>query len=85
MKIEIGKRKYIETDSIGYLIKEYTGKQDKKTGKDLYTIIGSYGTLDHAIKGAFKHLVHLSDAEILEQLQKDIEKVKEKLTKIYTM
>lgn len=84
LKVLIEDNLYIEGDHQNIEVRRYTGKQDKKTGNDLYVTHGYYPTVEQAVEKVFKMKLAESQATNLKELSADIKSIKqwlkEKLT-----
>ena len=79
-KGEVKGKLYLESDSMQFIIKEYTGKVSDK-GVELYNTLGFYGSLEGAVKGLIKFRLLNSTAETLEQLVADVRRLKADIEK----
>lgn len=71
MKIDLGNQLFIESDTMQFIIKKYTGKFDKE-GNGTYKVLGYFSS----IKSALKHLVKVK------LLESDVTTVKELIVKM---
>lgn len=74
MKIQIEENLFIESDSLQFLIKEYSGKKDKK-GYAEYNVHGYFVSLAQAVKHLVKMKIKESTAKTLGELLKDIKRI----------
>ena len=76
MKVQIENQLYLESDGMQFIIKEYSGKQDK-AGNDLYKTHGYFSS----VEGATKHLVKMkimdSAAKTLGELLNEVQNIRE--------
>ena len=75
MKVQIEGQLYLESDGMQFIIKEYSGKQDK-AGNDLYKTHGYYSSVEGAIKGLVKKKIMESTAATLLELLGEVEGIK---------
>ncbi|GIN22589.1 hypothetical protein [Siminovitchia fordii] len=76
MKVHIEKNLYLESDGIGFSIREYTGKNFTKDGKEIPKVHGNYSTVKSAINhGLIKMKVMESTATTLKELAEDLERI----------
>jgi hypothetical protein len=76
MNVQIEENLFLESDERNFVIREYTGKQDKK-GNDLFKTHGFYSTVQQALNGLVQMKVKQSTAVTLSELVLDIESIKE--------
>jgi len=74
MKVHIEDNLYLESDSLQFIIKEYTGNVDKQ-GRELYKVHGYFSTTNSAIKHLLKMKVMASTQLTLEKLLIELERV----------
>ena len=77
MKVQIEDNLYIEGDHQNVEVRKYTGKQDSKTGKDLYVTHGYYSTVEQAVEKVFRMKLAESQASNLKELSADIKSIKQ--------
>jgi hypothetical protein len=79
MKVQIENNLYIESDSLQYIIKEYTGKvsTDEKTGKEteLYNTLGYYTNVKSCVKHILNMKIKESTASTLSELLEDVKRI----------
>lgn len=75
MKVCIENNLYIESDGMQFIVKEYTGKQDKNEN-DLYKTHGYYPTVEGALKKVVKMKVMDSTAQTLGELLAEVESIR---------
>lgn len=76
MKVQIEGQLYLESDGMQFIIKEYTGKQDK-AGNGLYKTHGYHSSVEGAIKALIKKKVMESTAATLSELLGEVQGIKE--------
>lgn len=81
MKVNIEGNFYLESDSMNFIVKEYTGKVsvDEKSGKEteLYNTHGYYPTVHSALKAFMVMKIKESTAADLKGLIADIRRIEE--------
>jgi hypothetical protein len=55
MKIQLSEKVFLESDSMQFIIRKYTGHIDEKTQKETYTNLGYFSNF----KSALKHIVKM--------------------------
>lgn len=75
MKVHIENNLYIESDGMQFIVKDYTGKQDKH-GNDLYNTKGYFSTLEQTIQFLIKQKVMQSTATDLKSLLEDVRRLR---------
>jgi hypothetical protein len=76
MKVHIEGNIYIESDSLQFIIKEYTGKKTTG-GADRFIAHGYFATLAQAIKHIVKMKIKESTAQTLSELVQDLKRIEE--------
>jgi hypothetical protein len=74
MKVQIEGNLYLESDERQFILKEYTGKQDKD-GKETFKIHGYYGSIHQALKGYTTMKIKQSTAVTLSELVLDVNRI----------
>ncbi|AMQ66562.1 replication initiation protein [Bacillus phage Shbh1] len=74
LKVKIEDNLYLESDGTQYILKQYSGKQDKK-GNELYKTLGYYGTVPEAVKRIVNLRIMQSTATSLKELSEDIKTI----------
>jgi hypothetical protein len=62
MKIQLSEKVFLESDSMQFIIRKYTGHIDEKTQKETYTNLGYFSSF----KSALKHIIKM---DLLEGLK----------------
>lgn len=81
MKIHIKDSLYVESDSTQFIIKRYSGKQDKN-GNDLFNTLGFFGSLASVVKYLIKMEMMESEATTLKELLVDIERIEREINRL---
>lgn len=81
MKVQIEDNLYIESDERQFVIKEYTGKTDKK-GTPLFKTHGYYTKVEFALKKLLQMKVKESTATNLAELIQDIKRIERYIEQI---
>jgi hypothetical protein len=76
MKVQIENNLFLESDERQFILKEYTGRQDKD-GKDIFKIHGFFGTVQQALKAFTRMKIKQSTAETLSELVLDVNRIEE--------
>ncbi|WP_371318221.1 DUF5405 family protein [Paenibacillus elgii] len=76
IKVKIENNLYIESDSLQFIIKEYTGTKNVK-GADKYITHGYFASLGQAVKHLVKMKVDQSTATTLCELVQDMKRIEE--------
>lgn len=74
MKVQIENNLFLESDGMQFIIKEYTGKEDKQ-GNPTYKVHGYQSSITSALKGFLKMKIMQSTASNLLELQEDIKRI----------
>lgn len=82
MKIKIEDKLFIESDERQFIIKQYTGKFDKETGKELFKTLGFFSKLQQAVKHLVKLEVMKSDSNTLGELLNDLERIENRIEEL---
>ena len=80
MKLKLSDDYIIEYDDLGYTLEKLTVRDEQKKGADgklqktgnvleSWAVEGYYGTIEQAIRGAYRHEVHAAAIERIEQLK----------------
>ena len=89
MKVQIENNLYLESDSMQFIVKEYTGNftTDKKTGKEIeqYKTHGYFPSVVYALNHVVKMKVMESTAQTLGELQEDIRRFREYIDSTFYM
>ena len=89
MKVQIENNLYLESDSMQFIVKEYTGNftTDKKTGKEIeqYKTHGYFPNVEFALKHYLKMKVMESTAQTLGELLQDIRRIREYIESTFDM
>lgn len=79
MKAQIEGNLYLESDSMQFIIKDYTGavNVDKKTGKETetYNTLGYFSSIESACKFLIKMKLMQSSAANLQELLQDFNRI----------
>ncbi|GEM_PF-1734990 len=75
MKVHIEKNIYLESDGTAFSIREYTGKNFNKDGKEIPKVHGNYSTVKSAMNGLIKKKVMETTATTLKELVEDLERI----------
>lgn len=78
MKIQIEDKLFIESDDMQFIVKQYSGKFDKKTEKETYKVLGYFGTLKQAVKFLIKKECMESTATTFQQMFDELERIENK-------
>lgn len=78
MKISVGNGIYIESDSMQFTIKKYTGTTDKE-GKEIGQALGYYSSLNHTLKGLLKLKVLASNATSIKELLEEVKRIEKEI------
>jgi uncharacterized protein Yka (UPF0111/DUF47 family) len=80
MKIQLSEKVYLESDSMQFIIRKYTGHIDEKTQKETYNNLGYFSNF----KSALKHIIKMDLLESLklhdiDDLIKQINEIEKKI------
>ena len=87
--VQVNKKFFIDADIHQFILKEKTTVKDKESenyGKEIYNILGYYGTMESAIKGLQKILLRrevMSKDMNLKEVVKAITRINDEVTKIF--
>lgn len=84
MKISLGNNMFIESDSMQFMIKKYTGAVDKE-GKEIGTSLGYFSNLNAALKGLIKIRLLASTATSIKELQEDLNRIEKEIDELIKM
>lgn len=85
MKIHIHGKTYLEADKDQYVLKKYTGTFDKKDPeKELFTNLGFYARLPHAINKIMKLKLNESNASNLKELAAEVKRQNAMIEELFT-
>lgn len=76
MKVHIEDNLYLESDSMQFMLREYTGKTDG-TGKELFKSHGYFSTAEGAMKKVLKMKISESTATSLQELITEVKSIKQ--------
>lgn len=79
MKVHIDGGLYLESDAMQYILKDYTGRTDKE-GRDVYNVLGYFGSIEGAIQKLVDLKIRESKADNLGQLLLDLNEVRSYIT-----
>lgn len=82
MKIQVEEKLFIESDDMQFIIKEYSGKFDKKTEKETFKALGYFSTLQQAVKFLIKRDCMESTVTSFQQLFDELERIEDKYDKL---
>lgn len=74
VKIKIEDGLYIESDDLSFLVKEYSGKLDKK-GNEISRTLGYFNSLKQACNFIIKRKLMRSDATTLKELLEELKRI----------
>jgi polyhydroxyalkanoate synthesis regulator protein len=81
MKIQLSEKVFLESDSMQFIIRKYTGRIDEKTQQETYTNLGYFSNF----KSALKHIVKMdlleSDLESFVDVQDRLNAIEKKIDK----
>ena len=82
MKIQVEDKLFIESDDMQFIIKQYSGKFDKKTEKETYKVLGYFSTLKQAVKHLIKLQCMESTVNTFQQLFDELDRIENKFDNI---
>jgi len=78
MKIKVEENLFIESDGVQFILRDYSGKVDKK-GKEIYKSLGFFGSLQSALKKVVKIKIMKSNAETIQQLLSELKIIEDEI------
>ncbi|PWV90234.1 hypothetical protein DFQ01_14410 [Paenibacillus cellulosilyticus] len=83
MKVQIEENIYLESDSMQFIIREYTGKVNNETGIESFKTIGYYSNISSALKRMVKLKLMQSTATDLRELLEDLRRIEQRFETIF--
>jgi hypothetical protein len=81
MKIKVEDNLYIESDSLQFYIRKYSGKTDKD-GRETYNVLGYFSSLNQAVKHLIKHKLMKSSATTVQELLDDLKRIENRINEL---
>jgi hypothetical protein len=82
MKIQIEDKLFIESDDMQFMVKQYSGKFDKKTEKETYKVLGYFPSLKQAVKFLIKKDCMASTVTTFQQMFDELDRIEDKYDKL---
>lgn len=83
MKIQVEDSLFIESDGMQFILKKYSGSQDKN-GNDVYKALGYFGKLEAAMDKIIKLKLMESNATTLKDLIQDLRRIEREVKTLIT-
>jgi hypothetical protein len=74
MKVHIEGQLYLESDSMQFILKEYTGNKDKHE-RETFKTLGFYTNIKSALNAVIKQKIMQSTAQTLLELHEEIKRI----------
>lgn len=81
MKVHVGDNLFIESDELQFIIRKYSGKNDKND-RPIYTNLGYFSSLSAAIQRLVKIKVMESEATTIGELLTDLERIEREINEM---
>jgi hypothetical protein len=82
MKIQVEDKLFIESDDMQFVLKQYSGKLDKKTENETYKVLGYFTSLKQAVKFLIKRECMQSTATTFQQMFDELDRIESKFDKL---
>lgn len=79
MKVHIEGQLYLESDSMQFILKEYTGNKDKHE-RETFKTLGFYTNIKSALNAVIKQKVMQSTAQTLTALHEEIKRIEQMIS-----